>query len=67
MKAEIRATYNGGIWFEVWRPIEIFKTLDQAIQHCAEEGYLVDDRDIRHLRTVYTIEPDTDKEWITKW
>jgi len=67
MKAEVRTSWHYGTRFEVWRPIEYFKDLEQAIQHCAEEGYELDEKLVTHLRTVYTIEPEEDEEYVTRF
>jgi len=67
MKARIEATYRYGTIFEVWAPVHRCKTLDQAVQYCADEGYALDPELVEHLRTVYTVEPEEDKEYNVRW
>ena len=67
MKARIETSYHYGTVFDVWVPIQRCKTLDQAVQYCADEGYALDKALVKHLRTIYTIEPEEDEEYREKW
>ena len=67
MKARIETAYSYGTKFDVWVPIRRCQTLDQAVQFCAEEGYALDPALVKHLRTVYTVEPEEDLEYNEEW
>jgi len=67
MKARIETAYRYGPVFDVWIPVQRCKTLDQAVQYCTDNGYALDKALVKHLRTVYTVEPEEDLEYDTKY
>jgi len=66
-KARIETAYQYGTVFDVWVPIRRCKTLDQAVQFCADEGYALDPALVKHLRTIYTVEEEEDLEYDVKF
>jgi len=67
MKARIETAWHYGPVFDVWVPIQRCRTLDQAVQYCAEEGYALDEALVKHLRIIYTREPEEDEEYDVKF
>ena len=67
VKARIETAYHYGTRFDVWVPVQRCRTLDQAVQYCADEGYALDEALVKHLRTVYTVEPEEDLEYDTRY
>lgn len=67
MKARIETARHYGTKFIVWVLIRRCNTLDQAVQYCADEGYALDPDQVKHLRTVYTVEPEEELEYAVKF